>query len=80
MNSPDRFAPVLAGYDVVEYRETGRLIEGKNSIGIFAGDANSRQVYRFASKENMQKFKNDSGRYNDAVRTAMKTVDSPVYR
>ena len=80
MNSPDQFAPVLAGYDVVEYRETGRLIEGKNSIGIFAGDANSRQVYRFASKENMQKFKNDSGRYNDAVRTAMKTVDSPVYR
>lgn len=80
MNSPDRFAPVLAGYDVVEYRETGRFIEGKNSIGIFAGDANSRQVYRFASKENMQKFKNDSGRYNDAVRTAMKTADSRMYR
>lgn len=80
MTAPDKFAPVLAGYDVVEYRETGRFVEGKNSIGIFAGDKNSRQVYRFASKENMQRFKSDSGRYNQAVQTAMQSANARTYR
>lgn len=80
MTAPDKFAPVLAGYDVVEYRETGRLVEGKNSIGIFAGDQNSRQVYRFASKENMQRFKADSGRYNQAVQTAMQSANARTFR
>lgn len=80
MTAPDKFAPVLAGYDVVEYRETGRFVEGKNSIGIFAGDKNSRQVYRFANKANMQRFKSDSGRYNQAVQTAMQSANARTFR
>lgn len=76
MSDPDRFAPVLAGFDVVEFRESGKLIDGKNKIGIFAGMGSDKRVYRFSSKKNLEMFQADSGRYTEAVRIARQNADA----
>lgn len=75
LKDPDRYAPVLAGYDVVIYRETGRLVEGKTEFGGFVGQNDNRVVFLFASKENKLKFISDKqGRYVETARIATKNT------
>ncbi|MEC9092747.1 MAG: thioredoxin family protein [Planctomycetota bacterium] len=71
LKTPDRYAPVLAGYDVVIYEETGKLVEGKSEFGGFVGTKANRVVFLFASEENKNKFiKDETGRYIEAARVA----------
>lgn len=75
MKDPDQYAPVLAGYDVVIYRETGKLVEGKTEFGGFVGQKGNRVVFLFASKDNKDKFINDKqGRYVETARIATKNT------
>jgi thiol-disulfide isomerase/thioredoxin len=50
--TPDRFAPICSGMDIVVYLEEGRLIEGKRELGCRYQD----RVYLFSSQESKQKF------------------------
>ncbi len=50
--SPDRFAPICSGMDIVVYLEQGRLVEGKRELGCRYQD----RVYLFSSQESKQKF------------------------
>ena len=71
LKNPDRYAPVLAGYDVVIFRDSGQLVEGKSIYGGFVGEGENRLVFLFSSLENKQKFIGDkSGRYLEAARLA----------
>lgn len=75
MKDPDRYAPVLAGYDVVIYRETGKLVEGKSIYGGFVGEKDNRLVFLFANEENKKKFISDkTDRYVEAARIATKNT------
>jgi len=50
--TPDRFAPICSGMDIVVYLEEGRLVEGKRELGCRYQD----RVYLFSSQESKQKF------------------------
>ncbi len=50
--SPDRFAPICSGMDIVVYLEEGKLVEGKRELGCRYQD----RVYLFSSQESKQKF------------------------
>lgn len=66
LESPDRYAPVMAGYDVVEYLETGRMIDGARAFGVYyEGDS---RVYLFSSATSRDKFEKDANRYVTMLR------------
>jgi thioredoxin 1 len=56
---PDRYAPVLSGYDVVIAAEKGVLVPGKREFG---GWYRGR-VYLFASEQTLRQFDQDPNRY-----------------
>jgi len=80
---PDRFGPMLSGYDVVRFLENGQIVNGKREYGCwFAG-----RVYLFDSEETRRIFDLNIERYVQqlqslqaaAGRVASKPIDS-AYR
>lgn len=69
--SPDRFAPVLSGYDPVRYTETGQLVEGKREHGVFFGN----RIFLFADEVALDRFSKHTDFYMARVRQA--TATSP---
>ena len=61
--SPDSYAPVLSGMDVVLAVERGQLIPGSRETGVFYAD----RVYLFAGDESLQKFARAPEQYVCAV-------------
>jgi YHS domain-containing protein/thiol-disulfide isomerase/thioredoxin len=57
--NPDRYAPVLSGYDVVLAAERGVLVPGKREFG---GWYRGR-VYLFANEQTLRQFDQDPNRY-----------------
>ena len=57
--NPDRYAPVLSGYDVVLAAERGVLVPGKREFG---GWYRGR-VYLFANEQTLHQFDQDPNRY-----------------
>jgi YHS domain-containing protein len=52
MQRPDDVAPVLSGYDPVEFFDNGRIVEGKRQHGLdYEG-----HVYLFSSEQTLEKF------------------------
>jgi thioredoxin-related protein/YHS domain-containing protein len=49
---PDRFAPVLSGYDAVRFVEGGQLVSGKREHGVFYRD----RIYLFADEAALERF------------------------
>jgi thiol-disulfide isomerase/thioredoxin/YHS domain-containing protein len=58
---PDRFAPVLSGYDLVEFLKTGQLIPGRREFGCMLGSQEA--IYVFATKANQVEFENAKAHY-----------------
>lgn len=67
LESPDRYAPVLSGYDPVVFTERGELVSGSREHGRFIDD----RIVLFTNEESFQKFKEAPMKYIDAVRQAM---------
>jgi YHS domain-containing protein len=70
---PDRYSPVLSGFDPVLFFEQGNLVDGKREFGI-----KDKQVYLFSSAESRKKFEADPARYMQSVQQAMLKVDAGV--
>jgi thiol-disulfide isomerase/thioredoxin/YHS domain-containing protein len=74
---PDRYSPVLSGYDPVQFAESGRLVEGKRAHGLTYND----QVYLFADEESLKKFQASPRPFADTVYQAMlKSDNASKYR
>lgn len=71
---PDRFAPMLSGYDPVIFAEEQRLVEGKREHGVFA----SGRVYMFANEETLKQFYASLDRYTDITFQAMGLSQAPA--
>lgn len=56
---PDRYAPILAGCDVVQLVENSQVAEGRREYGAWFGG----RVYLFGSEETFQRFSADPYRY-----------------
>ncbi|MCA9264394.1 MAG: thioredoxin fold domain-containing protein [Planctomycetales bacterium] len=69
---PDRYSPGLAGYDPVEFAETGRYVEGQREFGVTCNN----QMFFFANAASMAKFENAPDRYARLIHQAMGTSES----
>jgi len=65
LSSPDRFTPCLSCFDLVYFFETGKLIDGKCEFGCI--QPNTKRVFLFASKENLEAFDRDNQRYAQLI-------------
>lgn len=64
--SPDRFAPILSGYDPVYYAEKGQLVEGKREHGVFFAN----RIFLFADEVALDRFSKNTEFYMARVREA----------
>lgn len=62
----DKYAPILSGYDPVQFVDRGTLVEGKRAHGVFYRD----QIYLFADEASLQQFWSAPERFSLAVLTA----------
>ena len=70
---PDKFSPLLAGYDPVIYHERGDLVEGSEVHGVFMGKLPNQRIVLFSSAETRAKFEAgpNTKDYIETVRQAM---------
>lgn len=62
--SPERFAPVARGNDVVELRDQGREVRGQRKHGV----TSDGRIYLFASEENLNRFYDAPNKYRQERR------------
>jgi thiol-disulfide isomerase/thioredoxin/YHS domain-containing protein len=70
---PDKYSPLLAGYDPVIYHERGELVEGLEVHGVFMGQRPDQRIVLFSSAETRARFedRNNTKDYIETVRQAM---------
>ena len=68
--NPDKYSPVLAGYDPVIYHEQGKLVAGLAENGVFMGQAPDQRVILFVDQQTRAKFQATPLHYLDTIRTA----------
>jgi YHS domain-containing protein len=74
---PDRYSPVLSGFDPVLFATRGEQIEGKRSYGL----TYNRQIYLFADKASLEAFERSPQAFAQAAHTAMMLAETtPTYR
>jgi protein disulfide-isomerase len=56
---PDRYAPVVAGNDIVLATEQGQAVPGMREHGVFFGN----RIYLFSSEATLEKFSKNPGQY-----------------
>ena len=59
MADPDRFSPVLSGYDPIEYIDGGRLVPGNREHGIWFGG----KIYLFTDEPTLERFRRSPDYY-----------------
>ena len=69
--SPDRFSPILSGYDPVVFHEEGTLLDGLEENGVFMGKNDMQHIVLFKSPETRAKFQSNPKLYMDTVRQAV---------
>ena len=65
MQAPDRFSPILSGYDPMLFLESGQLVDGTLEHALH--DPSSGTVILFATAESQKKFKADPARNAKAL-------------
>jgi YHS domain-containing protein len=75
--APDRYSPVLSGFDPVVFAQRGEQVAGKRSYGL----TYNRQIYLFADEASLKAFEQSPQAYATAAHTAMMQAESaPQYR
>jgi YHS domain-containing protein/thiol-disulfide isomerase/thioredoxin len=71
--NPDKYSPMLSGFDAVKYLEQGVLVDGNRKHGcVLEG-----QLYLFADLAALEKFEKSPGNYTSPVRQAMQQSVTP---
>ncbi len=73
---PDRFSPILAGFDPVIFHERGELVDGLEQHGVFMGKAPRQRVVLFQSAETRRQFQQNPRLYMSTIRVAIKQSDN----
>lgn len=78
-SDPDKYSPLLAGYDPVIYHERGELVDGLEIHGVFMGQIPNQHIVLFSSAETRAKFENHKNTkdYIETIRQAMLSTNSP---
>jgi protein disulfide-isomerase len=67
MANPDRYSPILAGYDPVVFAEQGQYSSGRREHGVRYND----RMYLFDSEANLLRFSQQPDRYAEYALRAM---------
>ena len=74
MANPDRYSPVLAGYDAVVLSESGKWERGSRHFGLWLDD----QMYLFSSEASLERFTAAPEQFQQVVRQAMASSSTMV--
>lgn len=69
-SNPDKYSPILAGYDPVVYHDEGKLVEGIVENGVFMGKTPEQKVILFSNDETRAKFQSQPKMYLETIRIA----------
>ncbi|MFP6649207.1 MAG: DUF255 domain-containing protein [Pirellulaceae bacterium] len=73
---PDRYSPVISGYDPVQLTEHRQLVDGRREYGVtYRG-----RIYVFASEATLNRFYQSPGKYESAVDAAMQSTRQGHHR
>ncbi len=70
--NPDKYSPMLAGYDPVVYRESGTFRSGSRSHGV----RYRNKMYLFASEDSLQQFWTAPQQYAESAGQAMQQANT----
>ena len=73
---PEFYSPILAGFDPVIFHETGKLIPGLLSHGVFMGEAPNQRIILFSDPLTRVRFQESPKQFLETARQAMKQTDS----
>ena len=71
--NPDKYSPMLTGYDPVHFVESNQLVPGKRSHGLTIDN----QMYLFADEASLDRFWKQHKAYIPVVQAAMRASVSP---
>jgi YHS domain-containing protein len=74
MANPDRYSPMLSGYDPVKFVEEGKLVEGSRNFGSYDREGH---MYLFADRAAQERFESRPQNYAVPVRQAMQQDITP---
>ncbi len=78
--NPDKYSPLLAGYDPVIFHESGILVDGLEEHGVFMGRLPNQRVILFSTSESRRRFQQEPADYIESVRQAMLGTSSSTIR
>ena len=70
--NPDKYSPMLSGYDPVKFIDQGQLVVGRRQHGVWYHD----QMYLFADEATLQRFWTDPERFVPRVEQAMRATNA----
>ncbi len=78
LEDPDRYAPMLSGYDPVRYLEQGQLVEGRRQHGLWYRN----QMFLFADEASLEQFWKNAEDFAPRVEQAMQrpATGGPIRR
>jgi len=78
LEDPDRYAPMLSGYDPVRYLEQGQLVEGRRQHGLWYRN----QMFLFADEMSLEQFWKNAEAFAPRVEQAMQrpVTGGPIRR
>jgi YHS domain-containing protein len=76
LQDPDRYSPVISGYDPVQLAEHRQLVDGRREYGVtYRG-----RIYVFASEATLNRFYQSPGKYESTVDAAMQSTRQGHHR
>jgi YHS domain-containing protein len=73
---PDRFSPVMVGYDPVKFMQTGELVDGRATYSL----TYRKQVYLFTDDASLKTFWTNPSQFTEGLRQAMSRQEGRTIR
>lgn len=73
---PDRYCPVIAGYDPVKFMQTGQLVDGRPTFSL----TYKKQIYLFTDDTSLKTFWQNPSQFTEGLRQAMTRAEGHTLR
>lgn len=73
---PDRYSPVMVGYDPVKFMQTGELVDGRATFSL----TYRKQVYLFTDDNSLKSFWQNPSQFTEGLRQAMTRAEVRTIR
>lgn len=76
LTDPDRYSPVMVGYDPVKFMQTGELVDGRANFSL----TYRKQVYLFTDDTALKSFWQNPSQFTEGLRQAILTAEGRTIR